>query len=68
MSNWKIYYRDQFDQDRTSGGIPSQEAALKGAKDLYQSKRAELYRIEGPDGLDLPKEEIMRWVSANKYK
>jgi hypothetical protein len=66
MSDWKVLYRDQLDQDRTSGSIPSKEAALKLARDLYHSQRAELYGIEGPDGRALPREEIMRWVSANK--
>ncbi len=65
MSDWKILYRDQLDQDRTSQSIPSKEAALKQASDLYHQQRAELYRIEGPNGRALPKEEIMRWMSAN---
>ncbi len=67
MSDWRILYRDQLDQDRTNGSIPSQEAALKQARDLYRNQRAVLYRIEGPDGRALPKEEIMRWVSANRF-
>ena len=68
MSDWKVLYRDQLDQDRTSQSIPSKEAALKQASDLYHQQRAELYRIEGPKRAEaLPKEEIMRWVSANKY-
>jgi hypothetical protein len=66
FSNWTILYRDQLDQDRTSRSIPSKEAALKQASDLYYQQRAELYRIEGPNGRALPKEEIMRWMSANK--
>jgi hypothetical protein len=66
MSDWKILYRDQLDQDRTFQSIPSKEAALKQASHLYHQQRAELYRIEGPNGLALPKEEIMRWMSANK--
>ena len=66
MSDWKVLYRDQLDQDRTSRSIPSKEAALKQASDLYYQQRAELYRIEGPNGQTLPKQVIMRWVSANK--
>jgi hypothetical protein len=66
MSDWKVLYRDQLDQNRTSQNIPSKEAALERASDLYRRQRAELYRIEGPSGLALSKEEIMRWVSANK--
>jgi hypothetical protein len=65
MSDWKILYRDQLDQDRISQRIPSKEAALKQASDLYYQQRAELYRIEGPNGRALPKEEIMRWMSTN---
>jgi hypothetical protein len=65
MSDWKILYRDQLDQDRISQRIPSKEAALKQASDLYYQQRAELYRIEGPNGRALPKEEIMRWMSSN---
>ena len=67
MSDWKVLYRDQLDQDRTSQSIPSKEAALRQASDLYHQQRAELYRIEGPSSEALPKEQIMRWVSANKY-
>ena len=66
MPHWKILYRDHLDQDRTSQGIPSKEAALQKASDLYHRQRAELYEIEGPNGRALPKEEIMRWMSANK--
>ena len=62
---WKILYRDQLDQDRTSRSISSKEAALKQASDLYYQQRAELYTIEGPNGRALPKEEIMRWMSTN---
>ena len=66
MPDWKILYRDHLDQDRTSQSIPSEEAALRRASDLYREQRAELYRIEGPNGMALPKEEIMRWMSADK--
>ena len=65
VSDWRILYRDQLDQDRTSRSIPSKEAALKQASDLYYRQRAELYRIEGPNGRALPKEEILRWMSTN---
>jgi hypothetical protein len=65
-SDWKIRYRDHLDQDRTSRNIPSQEAALREASDLYRRRRAEVYEIEGPNGRALPKDEIMRWMSANK--
>jgi hypothetical protein len=44
----------------------SKEAALMKASDLYHRQRAELYEIEGPNGRALRKEEIMRWMSANK--
>ncbi len=64
-SDWKILYRDQLDQDRVSRSIPSKEAALKQASVLYRQQRAELYSIEGPNGLALPKEEIMRWMATN---
>ena len=66
LSDWRILYRDQLDQDKVSRSIPSKEAALRQASDLYRKQRAELYRIDGPDGLALPKEEIMRWMSTNK--
>jgi hypothetical protein len=66
MSEWKVLYRDQLDQDRTSQSIPSKQAALEQASDLYHQQRAELYKIEGLNHVALSKEEIMRWVSANK--
>ena len=67
MSDWKVLYRDDLDRDRTSRSISSREAALKQTRDLYRNQRAEIYRVEGPDGQTLPKEVIMRWVSANKW-
>ena len=66
MHEWKVYYRDQLDQDRTTGSIVSKEAALVRAKDLRR-QRAEVYKIEGPDGLTLPQVEIRRWMSDNRY-
>ena len=65
--NWKIIYRDQLDQDRTSARIPSKEAALRKARDLYYRGRAEIYRIEGPNGRALLKQEFATWVSENKW-
>jgi 1,2-phenylacetyl-CoA epoxidase PaaB subunit len=66
MPDWKVFYRDQHDQDRACEGIPSREAALRRAKDLYRQRSA-LYRIEGPNGKIMLKNEIMSWVSDNKY-
>jgi hypothetical protein len=66
VSNWKVLYRDDLDQDRTSRDSPNQEAALERARQLYLKNRAEIYRIEGPNGLIVQKEEIMRRLSANK--
>ena len=68
MSDWKVLYRDDLDRDRTSRSIPSQEAALRQARDLHFRESAEIYRIVGPGGWTLPKEEIMRWVAANKRR
>jgi hypothetical protein len=65
MSDWKVLYRDDLDQDRTSRSSPSEQAALDRARQLYFDERAEIYRIEGPNGMILRKEEIMRWISAN---
>jgi hypothetical protein len=67
VSDWKVLYRDDLDRDRMSRSIPSREAALRQARDLYFRKHAELYRIEGPNGRILPKDEVMRWVSSNKW-
>jgi len=66
MSDWKVLYRDDLDRDRTSRSSPSEEVALERARQLYLKERAEIYKIEGPNGLILPKEQIMRWMSANK--
>jgi len=65
MSDWKVLYRDDLDQDRISRSSPSEQAALDRARQLYFDERAEIYRIEGPNGMILRKEEIMRWISAN---
>ncbi len=66
MADWRVFYRDHLDQDRISPSVASKEAALEQARDLYHQQRAELYSIEGPGSRALPKEEIMRWVSANR--
>ena len=66
MSDWKVHYRDDLDRDRASRSVASKEAALEQARILCLNQRAEIYRIEGPDGWSLTKEEIMRWLSANK--
>ena len=68
MSDWKVLYRDDLDRDRTSRHIPSEEAALQQARWLYLREGAEIYGIEGPDGLILPKEAIMRWMSALRWQ
>ena len=67
MSDWKVFYRDSLDHDRISPSVVTQEAALTQARNLYRDRRAEIYRIEGPAGRVLPKEEVMRWVAANKW-
>jgi len=67
MSNWKVFYRDYLDHDRISPSVPSKEAALTQARKLHRDRRAAIYKIEGPAGLVVPKEEVMRWVSANKW-
>lgn len=66
MSDWKVLYRDYRDCDRTTRSVPSKEAALDQAKSLYRQQRAEIYRIEGPDGAFLPKAEVMRWLSEHR--
>ena len=66
MSDWKLLYRDDLDRDRIFRSSTSEEAALERARHLYFSEGAEIYRIEGPNGLVLPKEQIMRWMSASK--
>jgi hypothetical protein len=64
--DWKVLYRDGLDQDRTYRSGPSEEAALERARQLYLKERAEIYRIEGPNGVTLCKQEVMRWLCANK--
>lgn len=65
--NWKVIYRDHLDQDRTSAGIPGKEAALRKARDLYYRGRAEIYRIEGPNGRAVLRQEFVSWASENKW-
>src|SRR5208283_193656 len=40
MSDWKVLYRDDLDRDRTSRSIPSKEAALGQARNLFLQQRA----------------------------
>ena len=67
MSEWKVFYRDGLDQDRISSSVSSKEAALAQARNLHRDRRAEIYKIEGPAGDMILKEEVMRWVSAHKW-
>ena len=66
MSDWKVIYRDDLDRDRTCRRSTNEKAALERARQLYFEQGAEIYKIEGPNGLILPKEQIMRWMSVNK--
>jgi hypothetical protein len=67
-SDWKIRYRDYLDQDRTSASFPSKQADLIKASGLCHWQRAELYEIEGRNGPALRREEVTRWMSANKSR
>ena len=66
MSDWKVVYRDDLDQDRACCRIVSMEAALEKARNLYFRQYAEIYRIEGPNGVSLSKDEVMRWICARR--
>ena len=68
MSEWKIFYRDDLDYDRISPSVSSKEAALAQARNLRRDRRAEIYKIEGPAGGIVPKDEVMRWVSAHMWR
>ena len=67
MCVWKVFYRDSLDHDRISPAVPSREAALAQARSLHWDRRAEIYKIEGPAGGDVSKEEVMRWLYAHKW-
>jgi hypothetical protein len=66
MCDWRVFYRDTLDQDRTSQAIASKEAALAQARKLHRQQRAEIYRIESSDGGVIGRLEIMRWVVDSK--
>ena len=68
MSEWKVIYRDILDHDRISPSVSSKEAALAHARNLHRERRAEIYKIEGPAGGVVPKDEVMRWLSANRWR
>ncbi len=68
MSNWKVLYRDHFDQDRSSrANHTSKEDALRMARDLYLKYGFQLYCLEGPNGQIVPKGDVMSWVYANRW-
>ena len=67
MGEWKVHYRDKFDEDRTSRQVASREAALKQARTLQREHRAVIYRIEGPNGELLHQDDVARWASANRW-
>ena len=64
MSGWKVVYRDILDHDRIFPSVSSKEAALAHARNLHRESRVEIYKIEVPAGGIVPKDEVMRWVSA----
>jgi hypothetical protein len=67
MSEWKVHYRDDLDHDRISQSLSSKDAALAQARNLHRDRRAEIYKIEGPAGDIVPKDDVMRWVSAHRW-
>ncbi len=68
MSEWKVFYRDDLDHDRISPSVPSKQAALERARNLHRDRRAEIYKIEGPAGFIVQKDEVMRWVAAHRWR
>ncbi len=68
MSEWKVFYPDSYERDRISPNLSSKEAALAQARNLHRERRAEIYKIEGPAGGIVPKDEVMRWVSAKRSR
>ena len=68
MLEWKVLYRDDLDYDRISLSVSSKEAALAQARNLHRDRRAEIYKIEGPAGGIVAKDEVMRWVSDHKWR
>jgi hypothetical protein len=68
MSEWKVFYRDNLDHDRISPNVSSKDAALAQARNLHRDWRAEIYKIEGPAGDIVSKDEVMRWVSAHRWR
>jgi hypothetical protein len=66
MGDWKIYYRDHLDQDRTSPPLMGKEIAIEKARDLYHHRQAHLYRIEGPDGVAMSKREVNDLLITNR--
>ena len=68
MSEWKIFYRDSLDLDRIAPCVSSKEAALAQARNLHRDRRAEIYKIEGPAGDIIHKDEVMRWVSVHRWR
>ncbi len=68
MSDWKVLYRDHFDQDRSSrANHTSKEDALRKARDLYHKYGFQLYCLEGPNGQIVSKGDVMSWVYANRW-
>ena len=67
MHDWKVRYRDYYDQDRSSRANPSKEEALLEARDLYRNRRAQIYCLEGPNGQIVTNEHVMKWVYKNRW-
>ena len=67
MSDWKVLYRDYYDQDRSSRANANKEEALRVARDLYRNRRAQIYCLEGPHGQIIPNKHVMSWVYANRW-
>src|ERR1700722_11338654 len=41
VTGWKVFYRDDLDQDRTSRSSQSEESALERARELYLGQHVE---------------------------
>ena len=68
MSEWKVFHRDDLDHARISPKVSSKEDPLAQARNLHRDKRAEIYKIEGPAGDSIPKDEVMRWVCTHRWR
>ena len=67
MNGWKVFYRDDLDHDRISPSVFSSRPCAK--RETYiKTDGVEYTKLKDLAGYIVHKDEVMRWVSAHRWR